>query len=719
MITSRVLFGMGLLALFVSGVQEAFDEPDPGWPREIRVGEAVVALYQPQIDVLAGDSLAARAVVSVREGADAEPVFGAVWLVSRLSIDRDARTVEIDEIRVPRVRFPNVSEARQRELAALLEAELPTWDLTLDFDRFLTTLEAAESDPLPGDAVNTAPPNLIVRNSPAVLVLIDGDPVWRGVERTRLQRARNTPHTIIRDSLASRYYLHGGGDSWFTAGALTGEWQLATDVPPEVRRQAPPPSVDADPQTDVPVDDRVPEIVVSAEPAELLVIDGDPQFAPIGDGDLRAVSNTDADLFRDVATRQFYLLVAGRWYEGGRLEGPWRYVRADSLPQSFTRIPPDSPKGGVRASVAGTDEALDAVLDAQIPQTAVVKRGPADLKVTYDGEPAFERIADTNVQYAVNTASTVLRVGQAYHLCHEGVWYEALSPTGPWSTSVAVPDEVQQIPPSNPHYNVRYVRVYHYTPSAVYVGYYPGYLGWYVYGPTVVWGTGYRYRPWIGPYSYVPRPVTYGLAARYHPYYGWSFGVGARYGPVYFSWRRYSGPPGWWGPGGYRPYDPPRPTPYAGRPGASPRDVPPGRPTTPPSSNIYARPENRPRLAARPAAAEHREPGLATGRDNDVFTDRNGTVYRRTQDGWEQRAPEGWRPSPTPPSGGAPARPETRDRPPAVTPPSARPSTPARPATGLERDYLARQRGAQRADNLQRAQPAPRAAPRPGDVRRP
>ena len=728
-----VLAAAGGLFLTSHGVAPVPDE-DPGWPREIAAeGEVTVLLYQPQIDTFSADSIAARAAVAVLETPGSEPVFGAVWLVARLSIDRDARVVDIVEVAVPRVRFPDASEEHQQQLARLLEREIPTWGLTIALDRFLTALENAEVGGSAVGELNTAAPTLLVRYEPTVLVTIDGEPDLRAVEGSELQRVFNTPFTIVHDPAAGRYYLHAGGQNWYIAPSLSGEWQLTDAVPGQVARLAPPEDPDAEePPEDEVVDDRVPTVVVTTEPAELLLFDGEPAWAPLGDGDLLYATNAESDVFRDVASQRWYLLISGRWYAGGSVEGPWTFVAADSLPRGFAAIDPDSEKGSVRAHVGGTDEALDAVLDAQIPQTAAITRGAVDVEVSYDGEPRFERIDGTEMQYAVNTGFTVLLIGGKYHLCHDGVWYESLAPHGPWETSVSVPGEVQQIPPTNPHYNVRYVNVYHYTPSVVYVGYYPGYMGWYVYGPTVVWGTGYWYRPWIGPGYYYPRPVTYGLSVRYHPYYGWSFGVGVRWGPVHFSYRSYPRYRGWYGPGGYRPYYPPRPTPYAGRPSTGAR---PARPATMPSNNIYDRPATRDRLAPRPSTSDRREPPVAATRENNVFTDRNGNVYQRTQDGWQRREGSGWTPAPEigarpgqPAARPQPSQPAARPQPsqPAARPqpsqpsarpqpaqPSVRPSTP-RPSTGgLERDYQARQRGNTRVDNFNRSQarPAPRAAP--------
>ena len=123
------------------------------------------------------------------------------------------------------------------------------------------------------------------------------------------------------------------------------------------------------------------------------------------------------------------------------------------------------------------------------------------------------------------------------------------SPTGPWKVADERPEEVEKIPPSNPTYSVKVCFIStKTTPSVVYVGYLPGYYGAFVYGPTIVYGTGFWYRGWYGGFYY-PRPVTYGFSFRYNPYYGWSVGFSVRFGSPY-GWYGYRG---FCGPRYYRP----------------------------------------------------------------------------------------------------------------------------------------------------------------------
>ena len=56
-------------------------------------------------------------------------------------------------------------------------------------------------------------------------------------------------------------------------------------------------------------------------------------------------------------------------------------------------------------------------------------------KVTYSGDPEFKPIEGTSMQYATNTADKVIKVGDVYYLCLQGVWFMSPSATGPWTTA--------------------------------------------------------------------------------------------------------------------------------------------------------------------------------------------------------------------------------------------------------------------------------------------
>src|SRR5206468_4108255 len=77
--------------------------------------------------------------------------------------------------------------------------------------------------------------------------------------------------------------------------------------------------------------------------------------------------------------------------------------------------------------------------------------------VGYAGEPKFEPIKGTSMEYATNTQDKVIELEGTYYLCLQGVWFMAPTPTGPWTTCMSVPQEIYTIPSSSPVYNVTYV----------------------------------------------------------------------------------------------------------------------------------------------------------------------------------------------------------------------------------------------------------------------
>ncbi len=119
------------------------------------------------------------------------------------------------------------------------------------------------------------------------------------------------------------------------------------------------------------------------------------------------------------------------------LLGPWTFA-TEKLPDVFKQIPFEHPRSRVLASVPGTPEAADAILLAQVPQTARVNRKQTQApEVTYNGEPQFEPIPTTTVSRATNTDKDIIKVGDLYYMCFQGVWFMARSANGPWEVATS------------------------------------------------------------------------------------------------------------------------------------------------------------------------------------------------------------------------------------------------------------------------------------------
>ena len=725
-IARRAGAGLTLVGLALLAITTGAEASSSNWPRQFDSPYGSFIIYQPQPETLNGDLLTGRAAFSLQRSTDPEPTFGVIWFAEQIQIDRDSSTVQARNFDVTKVRLPGITEADASRYEHLVESEALKWDLSGSLEELQSGLASAERERASVAGLDTMPPKILFTQQKSLLVVFDGSPFTVKLDNSDLERVANTPYAIVHDPSHGVFYLNGS-NLWYSAGNPLGPWSPISNPPDEVRASVPPDTS----ATDV-VSGPPPAVVTATEPTELIWTDGPPQYASLVEGELLYVTNTESDVVRDINSQQLYVLLSGRWYRAPRTTGPWTFVRGDRLPASFGRIPPASPKANLRASVAGTDEADDALADAEIPQTSPIRRDSSGYQVYYDGAPDFEPIDGTQLKYAVNTEAEVILADGRYYACDQGVWYVADDPMGPWRVSQTRPVEVDEIPPSCPVYDVRYVYIYDVTPDIVYFGYLPGYLGCYPYYGTVVFGTGYHYRAWRRHFYY-PRPCTWGFGARYNPWlsrwwFGFSYQSGfLRVGFNWHPWPRYReirDPVRWLGPGGYR-----RPTLMPDLSMARTRQFrrQPATPVERTPINIYRRSANLPRVdktVARspltPARATPRTPAKAP---NDVFAGRDGKVYRREQNGWKVNQGRNWVPAPvtaTPrETPAAPARapvaaPPVRNWPPPaptpqrryemppvtttpVAPPSARPQRvqppPISPSPGdLEREFRGRQR---------------------------
>ncbi len=747
--TLPILFLGCLLIPVMGAAQEAATGPSPkegtSWPVEVVLENTLVVLYQPQPERFEGNRLEGRFVLSA-EPADGsgEAVFGTAWFESRIDTDRDDRAAVARDVEVVRVHFPDISPEDASRASATLTAWLDGQEFDMTMDELLTSIERAERRDLSVEGLNMDPPEILYRDRAAVLVMIDGEPILERISDD-VMAVVNSAFAILFDLPQTRYYLFAGEDLWYWSREATGPWEFTETVPSRIRDLIPPPDDETGEQMAVAPESMAdepgvpPEIVVVTAPSELIATIGPTQFTPISETELMFIGNTDSDLFFHTPNQEYYVLLSGRWFKASELAGPWAWVPQAELPETFQDIPTDSEVGSIRAHVAGTEEAEEAVLDAQIPQTAAIRRDDRSLRVEYDGDPEWESIEGTTMAFAVNTETPVISVLPRFYAVDGGVWYVADNANGPWTVATSVPDEIYDIPPTSPVYNVTYVEIYETTPEYVVVGHTPGYTNTYVHHTVIVHGTGWWYTPWWHT-RYIPRHATWGWHMRWNPWTGWTMGLTwsngwFTFGIGYSPWRPWCCYRGWWGP---------RPVPvpfYASRRAAYRAGYRAGfrAGVRAGQANLYrtqrAVPRNaQPALRDRPRATvpADRPRAQPSTRPNNVLADRDGNVHRRTDRGWEQRNPGGggWtqRPTTRPSQPAArPSQPVTRPTMPTTRPtqpttrpsqPTSRPSQPTTRQQDLNRSMQQRDRGAARTQQFQQSRPPTARAPARAPTRR-
>jgi hypothetical protein len=654
-------------------------DPDGGWPRSYTTasGSALI-LYQPQI-VSWNDHARAVLYAAVSYGAKGakEPALGTVKVESETSVAMDERLVSFSDFKVTESNFPTLQREQLQTVVKEIVSTLPVDERVIALDRVLANIDTSQIVPKNVEGVKADPPTIFFSETPAVLVNLDGEPIWAPIPQNDLRSAVNTNWDLFEHGPTKTYYLRSDG-IWMKATDIKGPWGPAGTLPAsftklpndenwkEVKSSLPGQKVSAS---------QVPRVFVSFTPAELILLRGRPSYVSVqGAKQLLWVNNTESDVFRMSLKGAVYFLVAGRWFSAPDFTGPWTFA-TPNLPEDFKLIPLEHERSRVLASVPGTSQAAEAVLLAQIPQTARVNKKEVQApEVVYQGDkPEFQPIEKTTVQRAVNTDKDILKVGDLYYMCFQGVWFMSKTPTGPWEVTGEVPKQIYEIPVSSPSHSVTYVTVQESNDDAVVFATAAAFTGMMVAWGCVVWGSGYYYPPYYGFYGgypyYYPHYPTYGFGASYNPWTGaysrgavaygpyGGAGVGQRYNPRTGTYSR--------GAAAYGPY---------GSRGAAqaynPRTGAYGQ--TRQGSNVYGswgqtgvqrgdqwastsrytnnRTGNTTRVTQGSGGGEaitRNTPGpggsgIARTGSGDVYAGHDGNVYRKQGDSWQKYGEGGW-----------------------------------------------------------------------------
>ena len=697
---------------------------DGGWPRLYNLASGgSFLMYQPQIASWDKQKeMVAFSAISHRSKAGDKPTLGTIRLEASTSVAITERLVSFQKLRIAEANFPTLPKEQVREVVTQLDTALPDHEPVIGLDRVLANLDKSQIVPRNVEGIKADPPPIFFSKTPAVMVNLDGEPIWSPIKENDLKYAVNTNWDLFQHTPTSTFYLRNN-DTWLKAADVKGPWSAAGKLPDSFKK-LPPDDNWKDVKANLPgrtATGALPKVLVSLQPGELILLRGEPNYLSVpGTTTLLWVSNTDSDIFRMGKTGAIYYLVAGRWFSAPDFTGPWTFA-TPSMPEEFKKIPLEHDRSRVLASVPGTDQAAEAVLLAQVPQTArVSKKQTKAPDVAFQGDPQFTPIEKTTVQRAVNTDKDVFLIDGKYYMCFQGVWFVGTAATGPWEVASSVPQQIYQIPASSPSHHVTYVTVEDDDDDEwVTFAAAAGYTGMMVAWGCTVWGTGYYYPPYWGyggyyPYYY-PYMGSYGYSAWYNPWtgaYGRSAavygpyggaGVGARYNPRTGTYARGAAAYGPYGARGVAQAYNPRTGPYA---------------TTRQGSNVYGSwgstsvqrgddwaktnryTNNRTGTTTRTIRTDEGSAitrrgadggRVAVGDGGNMYAGKDGNVYRRQDGTWQKYDNGGWSNTDRQPSVERPT-PNT-DR--GTTTPRTQPLDRST-ADQLNRDSAARREGTQR-----------------------
>ena len=193
-------------------------------------------------------------------------------------------------------------------------------------------------------------PTVFVSETPAELILLDGEPKLEAITGTQLSWVTNTESDLFRSSTDQRYYYLVAG-RWFRSDKLEGPWTFATtELPPDFAR-IPPNHPRGDVLALVPGTRQAQEAVIQGHIPQTARVErkkvraptvsyrGTPEWKPIEGTALAYAANSPYDVLK--VGDLYYLCFQAVWFVARTPQGPWE--TADNVPGEIYDIPPSAP----------------------------------------------------------------------------------------------------------------------------------------------------------------------------------------------------------------------------------------------------------------------------------------------------------------------------------------------------------------------------------------
>jgi hypothetical protein len=198
--------------------------------RESSLGKFV--FHEPQvIEWNDFQELIGWVAVEIHPKSGGDPVIGSMKISAQTRNYLTDRLINIHDKKVLEINFPEdglFSEAQIRDALVSThtkEKEMLPLDVVLEY--------VSDSIPVPETVpFKMDPPTIFVSTEPAILVNIDGKPLFAEMEDTDLEFILNTNWDMFRVTGMERVYLRNE-NQWLTASSIQADWTLINALPKE------------------------------------------------------------------------------------------------------------------------------------------------------------------------------------------------------------------------------------------------------------------------------------------------------------------------------------------------------------------------------------------------------------------------------------------------------------------------------------------------------
>ena len=214
---------------------------DGGWPRANKLASGGgILIHQPQIASWEGQKhMVAFTAITYRPAATTEKqTVGTIRMEADTVVSIPERLVRFSPVKVSDINFPTLPKETVREIANQIDSAIPDEERVIALDRVLANLDKSKIVPKNIEGLKADPPAIFFSRTPAVIVNLDGEPIWSPIKDNDLKFAVNTNWDLFQHTTTNTYYLLNK-TYWLKAADVKGPWSAVPTLPGSFQKLPP------------------------------------------------------------------------------------------------------------------------------------------------------------------------------------------------------------------------------------------------------------------------------------------------------------------------------------------------------------------------------------------------------------------------------------------------------------------------------------------------
>ena len=188
-------------------------------------------VYQPQVASWDKQKhLVAYSAVSQRAKGSEKPAIGTIKIEADTQVSLTERLVSFQKMKIVEANFQTLDKDQIREITTAIDKVIPDDERVIALDRVLANLDKSQVIPKNIEGVKADPPTIFYSTTPAVIMNLDGEPIWSPIKENDLKFAVNTNWDLFQTRRPNALYLRNN-DTWLTATDVKGTWSPAGKLP--------------------------------------------------------------------------------------------------------------------------------------------------------------------------------------------------------------------------------------------------------------------------------------------------------------------------------------------------------------------------------------------------------------------------------------------------------------------------------------------------------